>query len=41
MKFFEKLRGTWVRRMAATAAAAAVVPGLIGVAGGSPTASAF
>jgi diacylglycerol O-acyltransferase/trehalose O-mycolyltransferase len=41
MKIVEKLRGKWMRRTAATVAAAAVLPGLIGVAGGSATASAF
>ena len=34
-------RGPWARRFAAAAAAAAVLPGLIGVAGGSATAQAF
>ncbi|MBU3750007.1 MAG: diacylglycerol acyltransferase/mycolyltransferase Ag85A, partial [Mycobacterium sp.] len=41
MKIVEKLRGKWWRRAAATVAAAAALPGLIGVAGGSATASAF
>ena len=41
MKIVEKLRGKWMRRTAATVAAAAVLPGLIGVAGGSATSSAF
>ena len=41
MKIVEKLRGTWVRRLAATFVAALLLPGLIGVVGGSATASAF
>ncbi|WP_167096694.1 esterase family protein [Mycobacterium sp. DL592] len=41
MKFVEKLRGAWLRRLTVAAAAAAVLPGLIGVVGGSATAGAF
>lgn len=41
MKFVEKLRGGWLRRAAVVAAAAAMLPGLIGVIGGSATAGAF
>ena len=41
MKIVEKLRGTWVRRLAAAFVAALLLPGLIGVVGGSATASAF
>jgi diacylglycerol O-acyltransferase/trehalose O-mycolyltransferase len=41
MKFFGKLGGAWSRRLAIGVAAAAVLPGLIGVAGGSATAAAF
>jgi diacylglycerol O-acyltransferase/trehalose O-mycolyltransferase len=41
MKFVEKIRGTWARRLAVAAVAAAALPGLIGVAGGSATAGAF
>jgi diacylglycerol O-acyltransferase / trehalose O-mycolyltransferase len=41
MKLVEKLRGKWMRRTAAAVAVAACLPGLIGTAGGSATASAF
>ncbi|WP_059014280.1 alpha/beta hydrolase family protein [Mycobacterium sp. M26] len=41
MKFVEKLRGAWLRRLTVATAAAAVLPGLIGVVGGSATAGAF
>jgi len=41
MKFVEKLRGAWLRRLTVATAAAAVLPGLIGVVGGSATAEAF
>ena len=41
MKFVEKLRGVWLRRLMVATAAAAVLPGLIGVVGGSATAGAF
>jgi diacylglycerol O-acyltransferase/trehalose O-mycolyltransferase len=40
MTFTEKLRGTW-RRIAVVAVAVAVLPGLIGVSGGSATAGAY
>jgi diacylglycerol O-acyltransferase / trehalose O-mycolyltransferase len=41
MKFAEKLRGVWLRRLTVAAAAAAMLPGLIGVVGGSASAGAF
>ncbi|PRC47734.1 diacylglycerol acyltransferase/mycolyltransferase Ag85A, partial [Mycobacterium sp. ITM-2017-0098] len=41
MKWIEKVRGTWVRKVAAAAMAAVALPGLIGFAGGSATAGAF
>lgn len=41
MKFVEKLRGGWLRRTAAAAGIAAVLPGLVSFAGGSATAGAF
>ncbi len=41
MSLVEKLRGAWLRRVAVAAGVAAVLPGLIGVFGGSATAGAF
>ncbi|MDM2170481.1 diacylglycerol acyltransferase/mycolyltransferase Ag85A, partial [Mycobacteroides abscessus] len=41
MKLFSQLRGKTARRLATVAAAAAVLPGFIGVAGGSAVANAF
>src|SRR6476659_1201815 len=41
MRFVDKIRGHWARRFAVTAIAAAVLPGVIGLAGGSATAGAF
>ncbi len=41
MGFVGKMRGAWARRFAVAALAAATLPGLIGVAGGSATAGAF
>ncbi|WP_078311338.1 MULTISPECIES: alpha/beta hydrolase family protein [unclassified Mycobacterium] len=41
MKLFSNLRGVTARRLAVAAAAAAVLPGLIGVTGGSAVANAF
>nr|HRD13981.1 alpha/beta hydrolase-fold protein [Mycobacterium sp.] len=41
MSFVEKLRGAWLRRVAVAAGVAALLPGLIGVVGGSATAGAF
>jgi diacylglycerol O-acyltransferase/trehalose O-mycolyltransferase len=41
MGFVGKMRGVWARRFAVAALAAATLPGLIGVAGGSATAGAF
>src|SRR3954470_10285705 len=41
MKFVGKKRGAWARRLTVAAFAAAVLPGLVGVVGGSATAGAF
>ena len=41
MNLVEKLRGAWGRRLVVAAAVAAVLPGLIGVAGNTATAGAF
>ena len=41
MKFVGKMRGAWARRLTVVALAAAVLPGLVGVVGGSATAGAF
>ena len=41
MKFVEKMRGRWSRRLVVAAAVTALLPGLVGVAGGSATAGAF
>jgi diacylglycerol O-acyltransferase/trehalose O-mycolyltransferase len=41
MKFVGKMRGAWGRRLAVGAMAVAVLPGLVGVVGGSATAGAF
>ena len=41
MRFVGKMRGAWARRLTVAALAAAVLPGLIGVVGGSATAGAF
>src|SRR5690348_1666655 len=46
MRFFETLfdkmrSGAWARRLTVAAIAAALLPGLVGVAGGSPAARAF
>jgi diacylglycerol O-acyltransferase / trehalose O-mycolyltransferase len=41
MKLFSKMRGATARRLAVVATAAAVLPGLVGVAGGSAIAGAF
>src|SRR6188472_324779 len=41
MKFVDKMRGRWARRLTITLMAAVLLPGLVGVAGGSATASAF
>jgi diacylglycerol O-acyltransferase / trehalose O-mycolyltransferase len=41
MKFVRKIRGTWLRRLAVGAVTAAMLPALIGFAGGSATAGAF
>ena len=41
MKVVRLIRGTWLRRLMVAAAAALMLPGLIGVVGGSATAGAF
>ena len=41
MGFVGKMRGVWARRFAVAAVAAAALPGLVGVVGGSATAGAF
>ena len=41
MGLFGKMRGVWARRFAVAAVTAAALPGLVGVVGGSATASAF
>ena len=41
MSFVGKMRGAWARRLTVAAMVAAVLPGLIGVVGGSATAGAF
>jgi diacylglycerol O-acyltransferase/trehalose O-mycolyltransferase len=41
MTFVDKIRGKWAPRLAVAAVVAAVLPGLIGVVGGSATAGAF
>jgi diacylglycerol O-acyltransferase/trehalose O-mycolyltransferase len=41
MKLVGKMRGAWSRRLVVAAMAAAMLPGLIGVVGGSATAGAF
>src|SRR6185312_2867416 len=41
MKFVEKLRGRWARRLTIAAVSAALLPGLVGVVGGSASAHAF
>ncbi len=41
MKFVEKLRSKWARRLGVAAVASAALPGLIGLAGETATASAF
>ena len=41
MKFVGNIRGAWVRRLAAVALAAAVLPALVSAVGGSATAGAF
>src|ERR1700755_1410452 len=41
MKFVGKIRGAWARRLTVVALAAIVLPGLVGVFGGSATAGAF
>jgi diacylglycerol O-acyltransferase/trehalose O-mycolyltransferase len=40
MKLVQKTRGPWLRRLAVTAIAASLLPGLIGLTGGTPTAAA-
>src|SRR4030088_1127371 len=41
MTFVGKMRGAWARRLTVAAMAAALLPGLVGVVGGSATAGAF
>jgi diacylglycerol O-acyltransferase/trehalose O-mycolyltransferase len=41
MSFVGKMRGAWARRLTIAVMAAAVLPGLVGVVGGSATAGAF
>jgi diacylglycerol O-acyltransferase / trehalose O-mycolyltransferase len=41
MKLVEKMRGRWARRLTVAAMAAALLPALVGVVGGSATAGAF
>jgi diacylglycerol O-acyltransferase / trehalose O-mycolyltransferase len=41
MRFVEKMRGAWGRRLVVGAAVAAVLPGLVGIAGTTATAGAF
>ncbi|CAJ1586740.1 alpha/beta hydrolase family protein [[Mycobacterium] wendilense] len=41
MKFIQKMRGKWARRVGVAAVATAVLPGLIGLAGNTATAGAF
>ncbi len=41
MTFVDKFRGHWARRFTVAALAALLLPGIIGFAGGSATASAF
>jgi diacylglycerol O-acyltransferase / trehalose O-mycolyltransferase / mycolyltransferase Ag85 len=41
MSLIDKIRGPWARRFAVAAIAAAVLPGVIGLTGGSATAGAF
>src|SRR6201996_3197300 len=41
MRFVDKIRGHWARRLAVAAVAAAALPGLVGLVGGSATAGAF
>src|ERR1700757_5428680 len=41
MRFVEKLRGRWARRLTVAAVSAVLLPGLVGAVGGSATAGAF
>jgi diacylglycerol O-acyltransferase/trehalose O-mycolyltransferase len=41
MRFIDKIRGHWARRFAVAAIAAALLPGIVGLAGESATAGAF
>ena len=41
MTFVDNIRGHWARRFAVAAIAAALLPGVVGLAGGSATAGAF
>ena len=41
MRFVDKIRGPWARRFAVAAFAAVLLPGVVGLTGGSATAGAF
>ncbi len=41
MSFIDKFRGPWARRLTMAAVAAALLPGVVGLTGQSPTAEAF
>src|SRR5258705_11166204 len=41
MRFVDKIRSHWARRFAVAAIAAALLPGVVGLVGGSATAGAF
>ena len=41
MRFVDKIRGPWARRFAIAAFAAVLLPGVVGLTGGSATAGAF
>ena len=41
MRFVDKIRGPWARRFAVAAIAAVLLPGVVGLTGGSATAGAF
>ena len=41
MRFVDNIRGPWARRFAVAAIAAALLPGVVGLTGGSATAGAF
>jgi len=41
MRFIDKIRGPWARRLTVAAITAVLLPGVVGLAGGSATAGAF